>query len=134
MGLSLTNKGLLYALTAANIAHTRARLGDSGTKSPLEATLASKAVKVLNEQMSDHRIVATVGNIWAIACLANFSELEQLRKGQVPRQSPLRELQTLQILGRTLNSRKQFRGFLQLIRLAGGLEAIQNHAIAAILS
>lgn len=121
-------------MLSVTLAHTRVREGRGERKSGLEIQLASKAVKAVNQQIVDPSRAGTVANIWTVASIAYFSEVEELRTGKLPRQSFLSELQILQIIGRAQNNRAYYRGFLQLIQSIGGLEAIGQPEIAASLS
>lgn len=134
MAMTLQSKALMYALIVVALGHARALQGKREQRSPIETHLAGQTIKLLNEQMADPASVATVANIWAIGCVSHFSDIAPLRTGKLPRQSFMKELQDVQILGATRTDRAQYHGFLRLLEMAGGVHAIREPGVAATIS
>jgi hypothetical protein len=84
--------------------------------------------------MADATTATHEGNIWAVFAMGYASDIGPIRSGKVPRQSFLKELQSLHVYGRFQLNQIHLRGLIQLVMLIGGIQNIRTPGMASVIS
>lgn len=131
--LALGNPALLYAMMYAGMMF--ARTANSGeSPSVLELQFGTRAIQMLSQQLSRSSTAVTEANIWAVVALGYCDNIIPLRTGKHPRQSFLKELQSLHVYGRMTINLAHIQGLKQLVQMLGGLDKIRTPGIAQVIS
>src|SRR3982751_450212 len=91
-----SNLALFYSVIFAEIIHTRALRG-LPQRSTFELEIGTRAIQHVSHEMRDPNRAVLDTNIWAVVALGYSGEEAPLRTGKYPRQSFLKELQSLHI-------------------------------------
>lgn len=127
------NVALLHSMMKAAMMYTRVARNDASNYM-LELTVGAKAVELLNKELSRSDIVVTDAILWAVFVLGYTDSVGQLRSGKRPRQSFLRELQSLHIYGRQAINPAHVGGLSKLLQIIGGIEKIKTPGMAQAMS
>lgn len=133
LNLAVNNTTLLYAMMYAGMMFARTA-NNQQTPSVLELQFGTRAIHMLSQQLTTSSTAATEANIWAVVALGYCDNFNPLRPGKHPRQSFLKELQSLHIYGRMTVNLAHIQGLKQLIQLMGGLDKIRTPGIAQVIS
>ncbi|RVX74523.1 hypothetical protein B0A52_01649 [Exophiala mesophila] len=133
LNLAVNNTTLLYAMMFAGMMFARTA-NNQTTPSVLELQFGARAIHMLSQQLRSPATAATEANIWAVVALGYCDNFISLRPGKHPRQSFLKELQSLHIYGRMTVNLAHIQGLKQLIQLLGGLDKIRTPGIAQVIS
>ena len=118
----------------AQILHDRVQQGIYGT-TPIEIEIGARAVKHLNREISEPQRAGTESNIWAVVALGYSGRVASLRPGlQYPRQSFLRELQSIHIYCRMEIVAEHVLGLIKMVNLIGGLHKVKTPGMAQVIS
>ncbi|ETI23930.1 hypothetical protein G647_05737 [Cladophialophora carrionii CBS 160.54] len=99
----------------------------------LELQVNATAVRLLSEQMRNPQTAATEANIWAVVALGYSGYGGEIRTGKCPRQSSLKELQSLHIYGRLVINKVYVAGLMRLVQMLGGVDKITTPGIAQLI-
>lgn len=127
------NAALLYSMMKAAMMYTRVARNDSSNYL-LELTVGAKAVELLNKELSSPDTVVTDAILWAVFALGYTDSVSEVRTGKRPRQSFLRELQSLHIYGRQAINPAHVGGLSKLLQIIGGVGKIRTPGMAQVMS
>ncbi|OAP57591.1 hypothetical protein AYL99_08329 [Fonsecaea erecta] len=124
----------LHAMIFAVMVHDRIQQGISNPTAT-ELMVGTEAIRHLNRELSDPKGALTDSNIWAVLVLAYSGREDRTRSGQsYPRQSFLRELQSIHIYLRMEIVIEHVLGLIKMVELLGDLRKIKTPGIAPIVS
>jgi hypothetical protein len=129
LSLAAQNPATMYSMMAAAMLFMRVAQR-SDRHYMLELQINTKAVQLLSQQMQNMETAATEANIWAVVALGYSDSVGDLRKGRCPRQSFLKELQSLHIYGRLVINKAHVSGLMQLVQMLGGVDQIKTPGMA----
>lgn len=132
LSLASQNPQLLYSMMTAAMLFMRVA-NNSERLYMLELQAGTKAVQLLSEQMSNPATAATEANIWSVVALGYSGYIGELRKGRCPRQSFLKELQSLHVYGRLVINKAHVSGLMQLVQILGGVDKIKTPGMAQVM-
>ena len=133
MKMTVQNPALFYSMAAGSTRFNRIARFD--TNIPLfEVALEARAIELLSQQMASLDTAPTETNITAILPCAYCGEVYPMRRGRLPRQSYLRELQDLHVYGRMVVVEAHVLGLSRLIPMMGGLYALKTAGLAQLIS
>ena len=112
--------------------HSRFLRGLHGP-STADLALQTKAVRYLSCEMRDQRRAILDPHIYAVLVLG-YSRSAPLRIGPHPRQSPLRELQSIHVYCTMELILEHIAGLMRLIQVRGGAELIETPRIGQTVS
>jgi hypothetical protein len=102
--------------------------------SPIELEIGSKAIQLVSQELRDPKRALSDTNIWAVLNLAYTGAKEPLRVGKYPRQSFLKELQSIHIYCKLVVEVAHIVGLIKILNLLGGLDKIKIPGTAATIS
>ena len=117
----------------ASMMYTRVARNDASNYI-LELTVGAKAVELLNKELCRPDTAVTEAILWAVVALGYTDSVGELRSGKRPRQSFLRELQSLHIYGRLAINPTHVEGLGKLLQIIGGIEKIKTPGMAQVMS
>jgi hypothetical protein len=123
---------LLYSMMSAAMLFMRVAQ-KSERNHMLEIQLNAKAVQLLSEQMRDPATAVSEANIWSVVALGYSAYVGELRRGRCPRQSFLKELQSLHVYGRLVVNKAHLAGLMQLVQMLGGVDKIKTPGMAQVM-
>lgn len=125
---------MLHSALLADSIFTRAHRGQADGDL-IELTFASKAIEFLRREILNPETGTSDAIIWSVVIFGYSGKIADLRSGtRMPRQSPLKELQTLHVYGRMEYSPEHVRGLLALIEMIGGIDKIQTPGMGQVIS
>ena len=125
---------LLHTMLFAVMVHDRVQQGIS-RQPPAEIMVGMEAVSHLNREISDPDRALSDSNIWTVLTLAYSGREDRLRSSRdYPRQSFLRELQSIHIYCKMEIVIEHVFGLIKMIELLGGLYKIKTPGIAQVIS
>ena len=134
MSAMKSNRALFYSVILAEMIHTRVIRGQS-RGSALELEVGTRAISHISYEMRDPKRAVTDLNIWAVLALGFSGKEARLRTGpKYPRQSFLKELQSLHIYCKMELIPEHVYGLIKLIQLLGGLHKIKMPGMAQVIS
>lgn len=133
LSMAVQHEPLMYSMINAALRFARTARGIF-KESPQELYVHSKAIKLLGQEMADHQTALQESNIWAIVALAYCSEKASIRRGKLPQQSALKELQSLHIYGRQTIIRAHLQALGQIVHMLGGLHKLSSPEMAGVMS
>jgi hypothetical protein len=133
MHLTMQSKALFYSMAAAAMRFTRIAKGDALIPQS-EMLVEARSIELLSEQMSNALTAVTETNIIAIVACGYCGRVYPMRKGRLPRQSFLRELQDLNIYGRMVVVDAHVAGLQQLIPLLGGVYNLRTPGLSQLIA
>ncbi len=128
---------LLHAILFTRQVFDRVEQGISSNPTPLELVIGNEAIRHLNKKISDPNPAQALSdtNIWTVLILAYSGREDTLRSGQsYPRQSLLRELQSIHIFLKMNIVIEHVMGLIKMVELLGDLRKIKTPGIAATVS
>ena len=129
-----SNLALFYSVIVAEMIHTRVLRGVS-QGSTFELEVGTRAITHISYEMRDPNRAVKDSNIWAVLALGYSGKTARLRTGQkYPRQSFLKELQSLHIYCRMELIPEHIYGLIKLIELLGGLHKVKTPGMAQVIS
>ncbi|KIW70544.1 hypothetical protein PV04_02803 [Phialophora macrospora] len=131
--MAARNPALMYSMMASAMLVTRVAQ-KSDRHYMLELQTNATAVRLLSEQMRHPPTAATEANIWAVVALGYASVVGDIRTGKCPRQSFLKELQSLHVYGRLVVNKIHVAGLMQLVQMLGGIDKITTPGMAQVIS
>ncbi|OAG39565.1 hypothetical protein AYO21_06209 [Fonsecaea monophora] len=126
----------LHAMMFAVMVHDRIQQGISEPNTT-ELLVGTEAIRHLNREISDPNPERALSdsNIWAVLVLAYSGREDRIRRGQsYPRQSFLRELQSIHIYLKMEIVIEHVLGLIKMMELLGPLSKIKTHGIATVVS
>ena len=102
--------------------------------SPLELEIGAKAIQLVSQDIRDPKRALSDANIWAVLNLGYTGAKEPLRVGRYPRQSFLKELQSIHIYCKLVVEVAHIIGLIKIVNLLGGLDKIKVPGTAATIS
>jgi hypothetical protein len=123
---------MMYSMMAAAMLFMRVAQ-KSERNYMLELQTNARAVQLLSKQMQNLETAATEANIWAVVALGYSAYVGDLRTGRCPRQSFLKELQSLHIYGRLVINKVHVAGLMQLVQMLGGVDKIKTPGMAQVM-
>ena len=126
----------LHAMMFAEMVVTRIKSG-VGNPTVTELMVGAETVRHLNQEIShlDPERSLSDSNFWVVLILAYSGAEDKLRSSPgYPRQSFLRELQSLHIYGKMATVLEHVLGLVQMMNMLGGLQKIKTPGIAATIS
>jgi hypothetical protein len=134
MSLMTSNLALFYAIVFAELTHTRVQRGVP-RGSALELEIGTRAIQHISHEMRDPNRAVLDSNIWTVVILGYSEKEAPLRVGtQYPRQSFLRELQSLHVYCKMEIVLEHVFGLVKLVELLGGLQKIKTPGMAEVIS
>lgn len=132
---SLTvSPALLHAVLFAQMLYDRVQQGVPNATA-MENEIGAMAVKHLNREISDSTQSIRDSSIWAVVCLAYSGRVAMLQpRLQHPRQTFLKELQSLHIYSRMEIVVEHILGLIKMIEHMGGFHKIKTPGIAQMIS
>jgi len=125
---------LLHSVLFAQILYDRVQQGVPHA-TPIELEIGANAVKHLNREISGPKQAVTDSNIWSVVCLAYSGRAAVLQSRlQHPRQTFLKELQSLHIYSRMEVVVEHVLGLIKMVEHLGGLHKIKTPGIAQVIS
>jgi hypothetical protein len=129
-----SNRALFYSVIFAEMIHTRVLRG-LPPGSAFELEVGTRAIRHISYEMRDPNRAVMDSNIWAVVALGFSGKEARLRTGQkYPRQSFLKELQSLHIYCKMEIIPEHVYGLIKLIGLLGGLHKIKTTGMAQVIS
>ena len=129
-----SNRALFYSVIFAEMIHTRVLRG-LPRGSAFELEVGTRAIQHVSYEMRDPNRAVMDSNIWAVVALGYSGKEARLRTGQkYPRQSFLKELQSLHIYCKMEIIPEHVYGLIKLIGLLGGLHKIKTPGMAQVIS
>ncbi|EXJ62207.1 hypothetical protein A1O7_02640 [Cladophialophora yegresii CBS 114405] len=132
LSMAVRNPVLLYSMMSAAMLFMRVAQ-KSERNYMLELQVNATAVRLLSEQMRNPQTAATEANIWAVVALGYSGYVGEIRTGKCPRQSFLKELQSLHIYGRLVINKVHVAGLMQLVQMLGGVDKITTPGMAQVI-
>ncbi|EXJ70312.1 uncharacterized protein A1O5_06380 [Cladophialophora psammophila CBS 110553] len=126
----------LHAMIFAVMVHDRIQQGISNPTAT-ELMVGTEAIRLLNQEISDPdpKRALSDSNIWAVLVLAYSGREDRIRSGQsYPRQSFLRELQSIHIYLKMEIVIEHVLGLIKMMELLGDLHKIRTPGIAPVVS
>lgn len=133
MMLASQNAATLYGMMTAALMYTRVARNDASNYQ-LEVSLGAKAIEALNQALCRPVPIVSDAIIWAVLALGYSGYVGELRTGKRPRQSFLRELQSLHIYGRLVINQAHVSGLIRLVQMIGGIDQLKTPGIAQVMS
>ena len=133
MSHTTSHEPLFYSTVHAEMIVARAVRGIPNP-SPIELEIGAKAIQLVSREMRDPKTALLDANIWAVLNLGYAGGQEPLRSGQYPRQSFLRELQSVHLYCKLVVRVAHIIGLIKIVNLMGGLEKIKTPGTAAAIS
>jgi hypothetical protein len=124
---------LMYCMMTAALMYTRVARKDSSNYG-LELSVGTRAIESLNQVLLRPNPVITDAIIFAVFAVGYSGSVGQVRTGRYPRQSFLRELQSLHIYGRLIVNPAHVGGLAKLVQLRGGFDKIQIPGMVQVMS
>jgi len=129
-----SSPALLYSLMFAELIHNRV-LRNVKNGPALELEVGTRAIHYVSREMQDPRQAVSDANIWAVVVLGYSGREAPLRTGaKYPRQSFLKELQSLHIYCKMEIVVEHVLGLMKLVELMGGLDKIRIPGMAQVVS
>ncbi|OQV03891.1 hypothetical protein CLAIMM_08871 [Cladophialophora immunda] len=126
----------LHAMIFAVMVHDRIQQGISNPTAT-ELVVGTEAIRHLNQEISNPNPDRALSdsNIWAVLVLAYSGREDRIRSGQsYPRQSFLRELQSIHIYLKMEIVIEHVLGLIKMMELLGDLQKIKTPGIAPVVS
>jgi len=125
---------LLHAMLFAELLHDRVQQGVTQS-SPIELEVGTKAVGHLNREISASKSTIRDVHIWAVVALAYSGRVARLRSDlSYPRQSFLKELQSIHIYCRMEVVVEHVLGLIKMVQLRGGLHNVKTLGVSQVIS
>jgi hypothetical protein len=133
MRLTIQNRALFYSMIAAAMRFTRIAKGEASI--PLAETLVeARSIELLSQEMTNLETALTETNIIAIVACGYCGKVYPMRRGRLPRQSFLKELQDLSVYGRMVVVDAHVAGLKKLVPMLGGPYKLKTPGLAQLLS
>ena len=131
--MTVQNKALFYSMIAAAMRFTRVAKNDMNIP-PAEVLIEGRSIELLSQEMASLETALTEANIVAIVASGYCGRVYSMRKGRLPRQSFLRELQDLNIYGRMVVVDAHVSGLKKLVPMLGGIYNLTTPGLAQLIS
>ena len=129
-----SSPALFYAMMVGESMYSRAQKRNPRS-SPIELEVGARAVQYLSQEMRDPVRAVSDANIWAVLTLGYSGKIAPSRVGpKYPRQSFLKELQSIHIYCRMEIVYAHVLGLMKLVELLGGIHNIKTPGMAQVLS
>ena len=133
MQMTIQNRALFYSMIAAAMRFFRVSRND--TKIPqLEVAVEARSIELLSQQMASLDTALTETNIVAIVACGYCGRVYPMRRGRIPRQSYLKELQDLNVYGRMVVVEAHVLGLAKLVPMLGGIYSLKTPGLAQLIS
>jgi len=125
---------VLHSMLYAGYLHDLVQRGATQAP-PIAFEVGTQAIIHLNHEMSDPRYTISDAHIWSVVILAYSGRIAELRSAlSYPRQSFLKDLQSINIYCRMEIVVMHVVGLIKMIELTGGLHKIKIPGMAQVIS
>lgn len=131
--MTIQNKALFYSMIAAAMRFARTARNNV-IVSPAELLVEARSIELLSQKMAHLETALTETNIVAIIACGYCGKVYPMRKGRLPRQSFLKELQDLNIYGRMVVVNAHVVGLMKLVPMMGGIYSLKTPGLAQLIS
>jgi hypothetical protein len=134
MSTMASNTALFYAVMFGELMHTRVLRGIA-QGSTMELEIGTRAIQHICHEIGDPNRAVLDSTIWAVVILGYSGRQAPLRLGsKYPRQSFLRELQSIHVYCKMEIVLEHVLGLIRLVNLVGGLQNIKTRGMAQVIS
>ena len=131
--MTIRDKPLFYAMIAAAMRFFRTARRDENIPH-VEALVEARSIELLNQRMANINTALTETNITAIVACGYCGKVYPMRRGRLPRQSFLKELQDLNVYGRMVVVEAHVQGLSKLVPMLGGIYNLKTPGLSQLLS
>lgn len=134
MSMMASNLSLFYSIIFAELTYTRVQRGITRATA-LELEIGKRAVRHASHEISDPNRATLDSNLWSVVILGYSGKEAPLRTGsEYPRQSSLRQLQSLHIYCKMEIVFEHVFGLIKMVEVLGGLQKITTPGMAQLIS
>jgi hypothetical protein len=133
MQMTVQSAALFFSMIAAAMRFFRTVRNDT-TIPPMEILVEARSIELLSQEMANLDTALTEANIVAIVACGYCGKVYPMRRGKLPRQSFMRELQDLNIYGRMVIVEAHVLGLQKLLLMLGGLYNLKTPGLSQLIS